>query len=423
MKKADVMKLKLLHEAKGIENLSIDVLTLHEEWAPPNAWTILPIFRYFYDEYHKTSDWVFFCEDTTEIDLKHLVKVLSGYDHKKKVFLGHALHDTEPSIIHHYAFHEDPESFKFPDFDAGWAVSMTLLKHAAQRLKIDPPDEWFSIDVKHEVALLFYNDGKGTTLTDEPSFCINKPLNEKCASTVQYSVPDCGTVSADDILVAVKTCKKYHDSRIPIVKKTSALNVKHIRYYSDVADNSIPSEFIGVNNTDAGHCAKLRKIIEKFNDEEWKEKKWLVVIDDDTVMNFKRLQKLLACYGTSNPVLLGERYGFGVYYHNHGYSYPTGGSGMIMDRQAVQRLTDNGGCECGSVDAPDDMWLGKCFETMLNIPMVHSNSLHQSYPLQYNKEFLSHRYLVSFHKHDFEDPLEVYKYHLGGVEDTVKSEL
>merc|ERR1712136_463012 len=120
-------------------------------------------------------------------------------------------------------------------------------------------------------------------------------------------------------------------------------NVKHIRYYSDVTDHSIPTEFIGVNNTNSGHCAKLKKIISIFNSD-WRDKKWLLIIDDDTIMNFLRLQKMLACYDSEQSLLLGERYAYGINYKNWGYAYPTGGGGMIMSRKAVEYLVSNKRC-------------------------------------------------------------------------------
>lgn len=43
-------------------------------------------------------------------------------------FLGKPLHDSEASIIHHYAFAEDPISFSYPDPAAGWALSVSLLR-------------------------------------------------------------------------------------------------------------------------------------------------------------------------------------------------------------------------------------------------------------------------------------------------------
>lgn len=43
-------------------------------------------------------------------------------------FLGRRLCDVEASIIHHYAFSEDPSSFGYPDPAAGWALSAPLLR-------------------------------------------------------------------------------------------------------------------------------------------------------------------------------------------------------------------------------------------------------------------------------------------------------
>ena len=48
------------------------------------------------------------------------------------LFLGHAIQDTQAAIIHHFAFHDDPSQFSFPDFAAGWAISSSLLKRWVQ---------------------------------------------------------------------------------------------------------------------------------------------------------------------------------------------------------------------------------------------------------------------------------------------------
>ena len=46
-----------------------------------------------------------------------------------------------------------------------------------------------------------------------------------------------------------------------------------------------------------------------------------------------------------------------------------------MNRAAINELMKSE-CKCYKADEPDDMWLGSCFNRM-QIPMVHSNSLHQ----------------------------------------------
>ena len=144
----------------------------------------------------------------------------------------------------------------------------------------------FSIDVQHEVAMYINNKNKGFNLTDVKEFCVNQKLDQSdCATTVNKDEPNCGIVANNDIFVAVKTCDKFHNTRLPFVLKTIGVDANHIVYYSDKADKDIPTEFIGVPNTDTGHCTKLYKIIEKAHTEnEIKRKPWLVIIDDDTII-------------------------------------------------------------------------------------------------------------------------------------------
>ena len=144
----------------------------------------------------------------------------------------------------------------------------------------------FSIDVKHEVAMYIYNDGKGQRLNEIPEFCISRNINASdCAATVIYEEPDCGKVPADDIFIAVKTCEKYHSERLPVILQTIGKYAKHIVYYSDKENSSIPTEYIGVPNTERGHCAKLYNIIKRSSErKEIKDKPWVIIIDDDTII-------------------------------------------------------------------------------------------------------------------------------------------
>lgn len=61
----------------------------------------------------------------------HFVNIVNKFNRAflllQELFLGKALHDDESTIIHHYAFAENPTIFKFPDFAAGWALSMPLV--------------------------------------------------------------------------------------------------------------------------------------------------------------------------------------------------------------------------------------------------------------------------------------------------------
>lgn len=62
--------------------------------------------------------------------------------------------------------------------------------------------------------------------------------------------------------------------------------------------------------------------------------------DDEGVMSLicafcslPRLQVLLSCYDPSEPVCLGERYGYGL--SQGGYSYITGGGGWVSDARGI----------------------------------------------------------------------------------------
>uniref|UniRef100_UPI00398E3DAE beta-1,3-glucosyltransferase-like isoform X3 n=1 Tax=Pristiophorus japonicus TaxID=55135 RepID=UPI00398E3DAE len=368
--------------------------------------------------YGKKS-WIFFCEEQTRIQIPKLLEVLSRYDKTEEWFLGKALYDEQSTIIHHYAFAEDPVVFKYPDFAAGWAMSIPLVHRLAKQLKIEKPFADFTIDLKHEIALFISEKSNGPQLTPVKEFCTEdetSPEAANCATTFHTYLPFCGKlVEKENIFFAVKTCKKFHQERIPIVKKTWEKQAALIEYYSDHVDSSIPTQYLGIPNTERGHCGKTFAILERFVSHAVPEVPWLMIVDDDTLISIPRLQRLLSCYNPKEPVFLGERYGYGL--GTGGYSYITGGGGIVFSREAVKQLLTSG-CSCYSNDAPDDMVLGMCFNS-LGIPVTHSPLFHQARPMDYPKDFLAHQVPISFHKHWNIDPIEVYLTWLANEDDPV----
>lgn len=202
----------------------------------------------------------------------------------------------------------------------------------------------------------------------------------------------------------MKTCRKFHSERIPVIKKTWENDALFLEYYSDHAEPSIPTINLGVLNTERGHCGKTFAILQRYLSNAVPNTKWLVIVDDDTLISLPRLRVLLSCYDPSAPVCLGERYGYGL--SQGGYSYITGGGGMVFSREAVVRLL-NSGCKCYSNDAPDDMVLGMCLNA-LGLRITHSPLFHQARPEDYSKELLAHQVPISFHKHWNIDPVAVF---------------
>ena len=55
-----------------------------------------------------------------------------------------------------------------------------------------------------------------------------------------------------------------------------------------------------------------------------------------------------------------------------GYSYITGGGGIIFSRAAVEQLLSlDSSCSCPKPDTPDDMHLGRCARQAA-VPLLHS---------------------------------------------------
>ncbi|XP_065437428.1 beta-1,3-glucosyltransferase isoform X8 [Chrysemys picta bellii] len=403
-KRAEDLERNILKQAEVLGKELPRILLIHQMDRHDGAWTILPLMQDFSASYGRNSSWIFFCEEDTRIQIVKLLETLRRFDKSKKVdgdwtfnivngseneewFLGKALYDEESTIIHHYAFAENPTVFKFPDFAAGWALSIPLVNKLANKLKSEPLKSDFTIDLKHEIALYIWQKGNGPHLTPVPEFCtddLNSYKAVHCATMFSNFLPVCGDpVKKEDIFVAVKTCRKFHRDR--------------------------------------SHCGKTFAILERFLNHSSSKTPWLVIVDDDTLISIFRLRKLLSCYDPNEPVFLGERYGYGL--GTGGYSYITGGGGvlpspcikkkcvevrdrMVFSREAIQKLLASK-CQCYSNDAPDDMVLGMCFSG-LGIPITHCPLFHQARPMDYPKDYLAHQIPISFHKHWNVDPVKVY---------------
>ncbi|XP_048703005.2 beta-1,3-glucosyltransferase isoform X5 [Caretta caretta] len=369
-KRAEDLVRNILKQAEELGKELPRVLLIHQMDRHDGAWTILPLMHDFSASYGRNSSWIFFCEEDTRIQIVKLLETLRRFDKSKEWFLGKALYDEESTIIHHYAFAENPTIFKFPDFAAGWALSIPLVNKLANKLKSEPLKSDFTIDLKHEIALYIWQKGNGPHLTPVPEFCtddLNAYKAVNCATMFSNFLPVCGDpVKKEDIFVAVKTCRKFHRDR--------------------------------------SHCGKTFAILERFLNHSSSKTPWLVIVDDDTLISIFRLRKLLSCYDPNEPVFLGERYGYGL--GTGGYSYITGGGGMVFSREAIQKLLASK-CQCYSNDAPDDMVLGMCFSG-LGIPITHCPLFHQARPMDYPKDYLAHQIPISFHKHWNIDPVKVY---------------
>ncbi|XP_043106432.1 beta-1,3-glucosyltransferase isoform X3 [Puntigrus tetrazona] len=316
---------------------------------------------------------------------------------------------------------------KLSDYDGNWSVLPALPSLVSQYCRTS---SWFvfleeetNVNLHNllvvlskfntqKIALYIWEEGKGPALTAVNEFCSelnSSPSMGECATAINIYLPVCGNpVQKEDIFVAIKTCHRFHGDRVPIVKQTWEKDAASLEYYSDITDPYIPTVHLGIPNTERGHCAKTFAILRRFASGAVTQAPWLLIVDDDTLISLTRLRGLLSCYDPNEAVSVGERYGYGL--SSDGYSYITGGGGMVFSRVAVQNILA-GGCGCRISDAPDDMVLGMCLTT-LGLPVTHSPLFHQARPHDYVKELLVRQSPISFHKHWNINPVAVYQHWL-----------
>lgn len=90
----------------------------------------------------------------------------------------------------------------------------------------------------------------------------------------------------ESIYFAVKTCEKFHEERLIVLKQTWAKHASRIKYFSDKEDKTIPTIFLGVPNTEYGHCKKSFEILKYIASDikDSPEIKWIILADDDTIL-------------------------------------------------------------------------------------------------------------------------------------------
>ncbi|XP_072751462.1 beta-1,3-glucosyltransferase [Anoplolepis gracilipes] len=398
---ADHLRKSIYEQASALEKEPPKVVLTHE-LKMKGSWTITPLLIYLSDKF-PNAKWFFFCLENTVIQLAKLLIILGKFNSSQDVWIGHALYDHDPTIIHHFA---ETRKFKYPHFATGFGVTFKLLKGLSQQISEGKkPKTDFSIDASYEFAK-FLLKSTNVKLTHVPKLCIVS--SSDCATYPRFFHPCSSSVSSKNVYFAVKTCAKYHVNRIPIIKNTWAKYAINIGYFSDTADKNLQEAYI-VPNTTEGHCAKTYSILQAANSMIEKYKyDWLIIGDDDTIFSVARLLRLLTCYNPKHSIAIGERYGFRMWDSHHGYQYLTGGAGVVLSAPLVRKIIKPGVCDCPTATTPDDMYLfGFCL-SRLGVELVHSSMFHQARASDYATAYLASQEPISFHKFWMVDPEAVY---------------
>ncbi|KAK2586247.1 hypothetical protein KPH14_001503 [Odynerus spinipes] len=400
---ADILQRSIVEQASLME-VDVPEIVLTHQLDIKGSWTVIPLFTYLSNNYSNVQ-WYFFCLENTVVKLNKLLNVFSQFNTSQDLWIGHALYDVEPTIIHHFA--EATKKFKYPHIATGFAITSKLLNRLAQEISHGyNAHNDFSIDASYELANFILKSKRSVRLTHVPELCVVSTSD--CATYPRFFHPCDTAIPLQNVYFAIKTCAKYHTERIPVIKKTWAKYAINIGYFSDQADKNLPEAYV-VTNTTEGHCAKTYDILKQAaNILKNKNHDWLIISDDDTIFSVARLMRLLTCYYPKNQIAIGERYGYRVWDSSYGYEYLTGGAGVALSAPLVYHIIENDVCKCPSSSTPDDMFLfGMCLRR-LHLQLTHSSLFHQARPADYATAYLASQEPVSFHKFWMIDPKKVY---------------
>ena len=95
-------KNNLVASLKTIGSDNPHVILLHEDLPILGGWTIFPILKPLLKNYPKCIKWFVFLDEKGSVDPKLLSELLNKHDTRNELFIGRALQDRHPVIIHHY---------------------------------------------------------------------------------------------------------------------------------------------------------------------------------------------------------------------------------------------------------------------------------------------------------------------------------
>lgn len=204
-------------------------------------------------------------------------------------------------------------------------------------------------------------------------------------------------ISPSDIFIAVKTTKKFHQSRLELLLDTwISRNMQQTYIFTDGEDEELKRK-IGSHaintNCSAAHSrqalsCKMAVEYDKFIES---GKKWFCHVDDDNYVNVRTLVKHLSQYTHTQDMYIGkpsldrpieatERLGDNKMKPVN-FWFATGGAGFCVSRGLALKMSPwaSGGHFMNTAEKirlPDDCTIGYIIESVLGVPLTRSNLFH-----------------------------------------------
>ncbi|CAL8265263.1 unnamed protein product [Boreogadus saida] len=223
---------------------------------------------------------------------------------------------------------------------------------------------------------------------------VDKP---KQSSASAADPPPAEDISASDLFIAVKTTKKFHQSRLNLLLDTwISRNVQQTYVFTDGEDEELKKK-IGSHaintNCSAAHSrqalsCKMAVEYDKFIES---GKKWFCHVDDDNYVNVRSLVKLLSHFPHTQDMYIGkpsldrpieatERLGDNKM-RPVNFWFATGGAGFCVSRGLALKMSPwaSGGHFMNTAEKirlPDDCTVGYIIESVLGVQLTRSNLFH-----------------------------------------------
>ncbi|KPP60852.1 beta-1,3-N-acetylglucosaminyltransferase lunatic fringe-like, partial [Scleropages formosus] len=209
--------------------------------------------------------------------------------------------------------------------------------------------------------------------------------------------PPAEHISPNDVFIAVKTTKKFHQSRLDLLLHTwISRNMQQTYIFTDGEDEELKKK-VGnhaINtNCSAAHSrqalsCKMAVEYDKFIES---GKKWFCHVDDDNYVNTRTIVKLLSHYTHTQDIYIGkpsldrpieatERLGDNKM-RPVNFWFATGGAGFCLSRGLALKMSPwaSGGHFMNTAEKirlPDDCTIGYIIESVLGVSLIRSNLFH-----------------------------------------------
>lgn len=216
------------------------------------------------------------------------------------------------------------------------------------------------------------------------------------ADTKRDSAP-AEDITANDIFIAVKTTKKFHQSRLNLLLDTwISRHMQQTYIFTDGEDEELKKK-IGSHaintNCSAAHSrqalsCKMAVEYDKFIES---GKKWFCHVDDDNYVNVRALVKHLSQYTHTQDMYIGkpsldrpieatERLGDNKMKPVN-FWFATGGAGFCVSRGLALKMSPWAReghfiIMAEKIRLPDDCTIGYIIESVLGVPLTRSNLFH-----------------------------------------------